>query len=211
MNASPNARASSAPLAGGRAGWCLVGGTAALLVVAIAALVGTAAETTDGLRAGVRLTARSSLLLFLLAYCAGPLATLWSSRITSGLRANRRFLGLSFALSHGLHAALLLALAQRDPALFWTLTNVGTLLSGGVVYALILLMAATSFPATAAALGGRGWGWLHRVGLHAVWITFLVAFGKRVVLVDVAYALPTALLLLALVLRMAAARRRGRG
>jgi methionine sulfoxide reductase heme-binding subunit len=184
-------------------GWWLVGGTALFLSLAVASLVGMAPEVTDGLRQGVRLTARSSFALFLLAYTASSLAALTPCGATRWQRRNRRFFGLSFALSHLVHGLLLIALAQRDPALFWSLTNVGNLVSGGVAYGFILLMAATSFPWAVAALGGRWWGVLHRVGVHYLWISFLVAFGKRAAM-DSAYTPALVLLGLALLLRGAA-------
>jgi methionine sulfoxide reductase heme-binding subunit len=185
------------------AGWRLVGGTALFLSLAVASLVGMAPEATEGLRHAIRLTARSSFALFLLAYTSSSLAALAPCGATRWQRRNRRFFGLSFALSHMVHGLLLIALAQRDPALFWSLTNVGNLVSGGVAYGFILLMAATSFPWAFAALGGRWWGVLHRVGVHYLWISFLVTFGKRAAR-DSAYAPALVLLGLALSLRVAA-------
>src|SRR5271168_5661432 len=53
----------------------------------------------------LRSTARWSFLLFWLASCGGPLATLFGSRF-SGLAARARDFGLSFASAHLVHLGL---------------------------------------------------------------------------------------------------------
>ena len=93
---------------------------------------------------------------------------------------NRRYLGLSFAASHLIHAAAIVLLLRWDAALFWTLTNAVNIGTGGLAYAVILAMAATSFDRTAAWLGPRRWRVLHRLGVWYIWVSFLVAFGKRI-------------------------------
>ncbi len=187
-------------------GRLLVRGTAFVLAVAAAAAIGMAAEAVDGVRSIVRLTARLSFALFLLAYTASALAVLVPSAATRWQRRNRRYLGLSFALSHGVHALVIIGLVALDPALFWRLTNVGSVLSAGIAYLFILAMAVTSFPATAAALGPRWWRILHTAGIHYVWISFLAAFGKRAA-ADPSYASAVVLLGIALLLRLGGWRR----
>src|SRR5215467_7054442 len=72
----------------------------------------------EGVRMVIRFTARSSLLLFCLAFSAAALARLWPNAWTRWQRRNRRYLGLGFALSHGLHAVAIFAFARMDPAGF---------------------------------------------------------------------------------------------
>src|SRR5579862_5883945 len=95
-------------------GWPLLGLlSAGLVAMATALAVGHRFEV-DGIRLVIRATARTSLLLFTLAFSAGALATLWPSGWTRWQRRNRRYLGLSFAVSHALHAAAIMAFATLD-------------------------------------------------------------------------------------------------
>jgi sulfoxide reductase heme-binding subunit YedZ len=123
----------------------------------------------DGVRMVVRFTARTSLLLFCLAFSAAALALLYPNAWTRWLRRNRRALGVSFAASHGLHAIAIVAFAAMDPAGFAAVTNLASYAFGGIGYAFIIAMTATSFDLTAAAIGPRAWRML-----------FMVAFGKRI-------------------------------
>jgi methionine sulfoxide reductase heme-binding subunit len=134
----------------------------------------------DGVRMVIRFTARTSLLLFCLAFSAAALARLYPSAWTRWLRRNRRALGVSFAASHGLHAIAIGAFAALDPAGFATATTFASYLFGGIGYAFIIAMTATSFDRTAAAMGARAWRRLHLVGGYYLWLQFVVSFGKRI-------------------------------
>ena len=63
--------------------------------------------------------------------------------------------------------------------LFWTLTNLATIVLAGTAYLFLAAMTATSFDRTAAWLGARKWRLLHLVGGWYIWISFAVAIGKR--------------------------------
>ena len=63
----------------------------------------------DGVRMVIRFTARTSLVLFCLAFSAAALARLWPNAWTRWLRRNRRYLGVSFAASHAIHAVAIAA------------------------------------------------------------------------------------------------------
>jgi methionine sulfoxide reductase heme-binding subunit len=134
----------------------------------------------DGVRMVIRFTARTSLLLFCLAFSAAALARLYPSAWTRWLRRNRRALGVSFAASHGLHAIAIGAFAALDPAGFATATTFASYLFGGIGYAFIIAMTATSFDRTAAAIGAPAWRRLHLVGGYYLWLQFVVSFGKRI-------------------------------
>src|SRR5262245_27239843 len=88
--------------------------------VSIAALAAVLADGggVEGVRLAIRLTARSSLALFCLAFTAGALARLFPGPFTRWQRANRRYLGLGFASSHAVHAAAIVALARLHPDTF---------------------------------------------------------------------------------------------
>lgn len=189
-------------------GWPLLGVTSALLL-ALAIAVLAAMPGIDGIRMLVRATARTSLLFFLLAFVAAAAWALWPAAPTRWLRANRRYFGLSFAVSHGIHAAALYALLQMDPVLFMQLTNPVTIASGLLAYTFILAMSATSFDRSARWIGPRAWRWLHTAGIYYIWISFVVAFGKRLAQGPF-YAVAVALLLGALALRVVARLRAAR-
>jgi hypothetical protein len=192
-------------------GWSLVG-TTALAVGALAAIVlGLHGTGEDGMRALLRATARTSLALFLLAYLASTLRALVDRPFTRWLIRNRRYVGVSFAISHTVHAAAIVGLTRTTGEA----PDVGTLVAGGLAYGLLAAMTATSFDRSAAWLGPRWWNRLHRTGIHYLWFVFALTFaggiagasttGQRVI-----SAVATAVLLGALALRVAVrARRRG--
>ena len=134
----------------------------------------------EGVRTVARFTARSSLLLFCLAFSAAALALVRPNAWTRWLRRNRRQLGVTFAASHALHAIAIIAFAMMDPAGFAVATNLASYVFGGIGYAIIIAMAATSFDRSAAAIGPRAWRALHLWGGYYLWAQFVVSFGKRI-------------------------------
>lgn len=161
------------------AGWNIVAVTALGLLATATAIVVAMGVSTESVRLLVRLTGRISLIVFCLAFSAAALARIFRSPATAWLLANRRYLGLSFVLSHLFHAAVLIAFWRVDPAEFKTATNPAMFLFGGLGYVFVLLMGATSFDASAAWLGKRGWRMLHLVGGYYLSLIFLQAEAKR--------------------------------
>lgn len=161
-------------------GWRLF----AVLMLTLTALslwiAGMRGFEVDGARMAIRFTARTSLLFFCLAFSAGALARLWPNGWTRWQRRNRRYLGVTFAGSHALHAVAIAAFAAIDPAGFVAATSAATYVFGGIGYAFIIAMTATSFDRTAAAIGPRAWRILHLSGGYFLWFQFMVSFGKRV-------------------------------
>jgi sulfoxide reductase heme-binding subunit YedZ len=160
-------------------GWSLTG-VLALAVTAMAFAIATAHQfDIEGLRAVIRATARTSLLLFCLAYTAAALHRLWPTAWTRWQRRNRRYLGVAFGASHGVHAVAIVSLVAVAPELFGTVASPDMLIFGGLGYAVIAAMVATSFDRTAALIGPRAWRILHATGAHFVWLSFIITFGKR--------------------------------
>jgi methionine sulfoxide reductase heme-binding subunit len=162
-----------------RDGWRLVALISAVLVVMTAGVAAVTAFDVDGIRMAVRYTARSSLVLFCLAFSARAVLTLFPSMWSRWQFRNRRYLGLSFAISHTLHAVAIVAFAVTAPAAFAGATSAASYIFGGIGYAFIALMAATSFDRTAAAIGPRAWRALHLAGGYYLLVQFMVSFGKR--------------------------------
>ncbi|NOJ47530.1 hypothetical protein [Bradyrhizobium archetypum] len=134
----------------------------------------------EDVRMVIRFTARTSLLLFCLAFAAAALALLWPNAWTRWLRRNRRYLGVSFAASHAIHAVAILAFAVMDPIGYAAATSIASYIFGGIGYAFIIALTATSFDRTAAAVGARAWRWLHLAGGYYLLFQFMVSFGKRI-------------------------------
>jgi methionine sulfoxide reductase heme-binding subunit len=161
-------------------GWRLFAVLTLTLTVLCLWIAGMRQFEVDGIRMVIRFTARSSLLLFCLAFGAAALARLWPHPWTLWLRRNRRFIGVSFAASHGLHATAIAVFAAMDPAGFAAATNLVSYVFGGIGYAVIIAMTATSFDRTAQLLGARAWRALHLTGGYYLWLQFMVSFGKRI-------------------------------
>jgi sulfoxide reductase heme-binding subunit YedZ len=155
----------------------------------------------EGVRMVIRFTARTSLMFFCLAFSAAALARLWPNGWTRWQRRNRRTLGVTFAASHAMHAIAIACFAVMDPAGYAAATSPASYVFGGIGYAFIIAMAATSFDRTAAALGPRAWRLLHLVGGYYLLFQFTVSFGKRVPDMPL-YALFLIPLVLVFVLRM---------
>lgn len=121
---------------------------------------------------------------------------------TAWLLAHRRAFGLGFAFSHALHLVAIVAFARLDPSGFAQQTGVANIVTGGIAYLFIALMAATSWNGAVRWLGARRWRWLHTIGAHHLWLSFVLSFGKRTPM-SAAYAVPVRLLLAAMGLRLA--------
>ncbi len=182
--------------------------TAALAAMALGFLF-VLGWDTDGYRMVIRATARTSLVLFLAAFAASAAAKLWPGPLTRWLRRNRRQLGLGFAMSHFIHALAIIALWKTDPGTFWVLTNTKSIATGSTAYVFIALLAATSFDRMVRAMGPNAWGRLHWWGVWIVALSFIFTNGKRIP-VSLWYALPVAMVVAAIVLRVVAGRKQRR-
>jgi len=161
-------------------GWRLLATLTLVLLVLSAGIAGMRDFEVEGIRAVIRFTARSSLVLFCLAFSAGALAQLWPNAWASWQRRNRRYLGLSFAASHAIHAIAIVCFAFASPPLFQQNTSMASFIFGGIGYAAIVAMTATSFDRAVAAIGPRGWRRLHLVCGYYLLIQFMVSFGMRI-------------------------------
>jgi len=161
-------------------GWRLFGVLTLTLIALCIWIAGMRQFEADGVRMVIRFTARTSLLFFCLAFSAAALARLWPNAWTRWQRRNRRTLGVTFAASHGIHAVAIAAFAVMDPAGYAAATSLASYIFGGIGYAFILAMAATSFDRTAKALGASAWRRLHLIGGYYLLFQFAVSFGKRI-------------------------------
>ncbi len=155
---------------------------AAPLVIAfaagIAAIALGASLGSNGLeqaRLAARWTARVSFLVFLIVYCAPAMTRLSPSPLTKALLGRRRQWGLAFALVHGIHLVALTHYMRLSgegrPVPVWILT--------GTAYVLVFALAVTSNDASQRRLR-RWWKRLHQIGLHFIWLVFLLSYASRI-------------------------------
>ena len=161
-------------------GWRLFAVLAFTLLALSIWIAGMRQFEVEGVRMVIRFTARSSLLFFCLAFGAAALARLWPNAGSRWQRRNRRYLGVTFAASHAIHAVAIGCFAAMDPAGYAAATSIASYIFGGIGYAFIIAMTATSFDRTAAALGPRAWRMLHVSGGYYLLFQFTVSFGKRI-------------------------------
>ncbi|MGH7820559.1 MAG: hypothetical protein ACREQ9_12360 [Candidatus Binatia bacterium] len=162
------------PIADRIAGWRLVGWAAILLCAMFSLILASAGAGEEGVRMAIRATARSSLALFSLAFSASSLWRLRPGAATRWLLDNRRYLGVSFAVSHALHLTAIVWFARIDPETFAREVDPTALVFGGFAYVVVAAMAATSFDTTAAWLGARAWRRLHGFGVWYLWFIFTI-------------------------------------
>jgi methionine sulfoxide reductase heme-binding subunit len=142
-------------------GWQILWATAIVSAVMLGLIGAIDGLTEASVRVAIRGTARVSCLLFLTAFVAAPLHRLWRTDLSHWLVENRRFLGLSMAVSHVFHGMTLWALhvvTQGQHPQINPLAILG--------YVFLGLMAVTSFRWTAGAIGRRAWRVLHTAGMH---------------------------------------------
>jgi hypothetical protein len=182
-------------------GWSIVGWAALLVGATVGLILLVAGGGEEGLRLVIRATARISVVLFTAAFAARSLSHAWPSPASRWLLANRRYLGVSFAVSHMTHLLAIFALGGWSLAGVVARSGITPVVLGGIAYAFLAAMTATSFDRTAAWLGPRRWSLLHTTGAYYIWTIFFVSFAPRITQSPLYW--PFALALLgALVLRL---------
>jgi len=187
------------------AGWPIVGCAAAIVLALCAAALAVAGGGEAGWRAVIRLSAKTSLLLFSAAFVASSARVLWRTELTRWLLANRRYVGVSFAASHAIHLGAIVTLLWVAPD--FQISTV-TLIAGGLAYVFLAAMTATSFDRSAAWLGARRWRLLHKTGMYYCWFIFFISYAPRALMESAWYAPLVIVLLGALALRWTAWRAR---
>lgn len=162
-------------------GWSIVGAVAVALTLVVTIEAMTMAAPVTGIRGIICATARSSFALFSLAFTASAAYYFWPNAWTRWQLRNRRYLGVSFALSHGVHLLAILALGRIAPAELAAEANAVSWIFGGIVYVFIALMTATSFDSTAHLISRRAWSILHTVGAYYIWLIFANSYLSRAV------------------------------
>ena len=157
-------------------GWKITGLVSIVLAFVLIAVLTWHGTSEDGVRAVVRNSARSSVILFLLAFSASSLHCFFQKNWTAWLLRNRRYVGVSFTVSHFYHLLALVALAVWFPHPFLDKLNLISVLGGGLAYLFIAAMTATSFNSTRQWLGIKRWKQLHTIGSYYIWFIFAQSY-----------------------------------
>jgi DMSO/TMAO reductase YedYZ heme-binding membrane subunit len=182
--------------------WAIVGWSVLGVAAMCAVLFAVAGTGEEGIRLVIRATARTSVVLFVMAFTASALRRAWPSPASAWLLANRRHVGVSFAVSHLAHFLAILALAGWSIHRFFADAGPVAGAFGGFGFVVIAALAATSFDRSAAWLGPRRWRRLHVFGVWYLWGIFFVSFAPRAAEAPLRYGPVALLLLAALALRL---------
>lgn len=159
--------------------------------------------TEEIIRLNIRITARISYLLFSAAFIASSLIALKKSEFTRFLLQNRRYIGLSFGVSHIIHMIniliLLFVIFDGD---INGLGGLKKLTPAIIVYVYIFLMMATSNDYSVKLLGGNAWTRVHRLGMYSIASALGVGFYKVINNDPLLYGFLLALLIVQVTLRI---------
>jgi len=153
----------------------LLAAIALAIGIMTAAIMASISPLDTAAHALVRWTARTSLVLFALAYAARPLVQLWPRPQTKRLLAERKWLGLGFAVSHAAHLAGIIAIASPDVGAF-VRAQPPTNAVAALTFLLIFAMAITSIEAVKRRMPASAWKRLHRTGMHFAWLSFAATY-----------------------------------
>ena len=187
-------------------GWIVTGWSALALAAMMAGIFAAQGFDAEGFGTAIRATARTSISLFLISFTASSLLSLWPNALTRWLRINRRYIGVSFAVSHALHAAAIGGLAIVSSGESLPVVTSPEFIGGALGYAFIAAMTITSFHATTRWLGARRWRILHTSGMYYLWLIFMFSYGGRASQ-SIYYVPLAAILIAALLLRLFALKR----
>jgi methionine sulfoxide reductase heme-binding subunit len=191
-------------------GWKLT----CVLIVAIAVcstLAAMAVGGASGANLGIRYTARTSAILFLLAFTASSLYQLWPTSTTKWIRRNRRYLGVAFAGSHLVHAVFIVATIILNRQRFETgveHTPHAIYLVDFIAYGFIIAMTITSFDRISKRMQYATWHRLHLTGSYVIWFAFFIAYWRRGVTYTEFYGPFLIIVMAALIIRFIAKAKR---
>jgi methionine sulfoxide reductase heme-binding subunit len=123
-------------------------------------------HSARGMSPIILLSVRCALLLFLAAFTASSLATLWPSAGTRWLLANRRYIGLSFAFGMAWHFSFV----AYTIGSFGNPLNAKATALDVIGFVFLLLLTLTSFRSAARRLSRANWRRLHKTGVYAIWL-----------------------------------------
>ncbi len=180
----------------GFSGWKIVYFSVLIIGTIFAILLFFNGINEASIRLVIRATARNSCLLFIAAFIASSLHIIWPGKISKWLVKNRRYLGISVAVSHTYHAIAIICLLIITSGAAYKSDPGGTL-----GYLFLIAMTVTSFDRTANLIGKTAWKILHTVGMYYLWLSFTYVFFLRLEESMFIYLPFFSLLILAIIIR----------
>jgi sulfoxide reductase heme-binding subunit YedZ len=153
-------------------GWALTYWAAAIVILMSAPILFSLGWNDASFHVAIRATARTSFGLFFFAFTASSLYRLLPFKFTRWLLRNRRYIGVSFAVSHFVHLSLIATIAL----VFLSEQNAAQVIFGFPAYCFIMAMALTSSDRAQAWLGLDRWRLLHLVGGYYILLVFSLSF-----------------------------------
>lgn len=124
----------------------------------------------------IRSTAKFSFTLFILTFSASSLYYFWKNSFTKWLLANRRYIGVSFAISHYLHLFSLILMTLFIKFNVFEDRGVFVTVAGGIAYLFITIMTITSFDKVKKLISLKHWKRIHITGSYLLWIIFAKSY-----------------------------------
>jgi len=122
-----------------------------------------------------RYTARFAGWLFLLVFLASSLRRIWKSRATAWLLRHRRYFGVGFAASMGIHLICIFGIYATSPGFAASLSP-WAVAGGALGYAFLATMVLTSTDSSVQRLGLKNWRRLHSTGMYYLWLVFFFTY-----------------------------------
>ena len=158
-------------------------------------------ENKETISVLIRSTAQFSFVLFMLAFSASSLYYFWKNGFTKWLLTNRRYIGVSFAVSHYLHLLALLMMTFYSSFNVFEDRGLFATIGGGIAYAFITIMTITSFDSTRNLLSRKNWKRVHTIGSYFIWIIFAKSYLPEIATIPKA-AIFSVILIVVILLRI---------
>jgi len=134
-------------------------------VIVVLGLPGENLHSGRGLEHLILRSVRCALPLFVVAFTASSLASLWPGPLTRWLLSNRRYIGLAFAFGMAWHFSFV----GYSILLFGNQLNARATALDLTGFVFLLMMTLTSFRFGARHLTAANWRRLHKTGVYVIW------------------------------------------
>jgi hypothetical protein len=147
--------------------WLVAGAISAVMLVAMAR---TELSTAAGVSAMIGLSVRFAVPWLFLVFAASALQSVFPSRFSRWLLANRKYFGLVYAAAMAWQGFFILWLLIVHSDYYVTEIYVmRDAIEGTIGYAFLLAMTITSFPFARRRMRARHWRLLHVSGIYFLW------------------------------------------
>jgi len=180
--------------------WQVVQLTTGLSILLYLIIFGFYGFTETANREAIQWSGRISFVCFNLAFVANSLHQILKNSLSFWLLMNRKYWGISFAISHWIHLFFLGILQYAFHPVF-IVAQPSSIAAGVLAYFFLTMMLFTSFERFAQLISKKNWKLLHLIGGSWIWIIFMSTYLKRA-LTEPAHWVYVGLLLSVLLLRI---------